>query len=83
MHKIIIFCLGLIIILSACSTDTSRQFECPDPLGCVRIYPGDSIKIASLHALSGSLALLGKEYVRTMELAAAEFENSIHGFPVS
>ncbi len=83
MNKIITFCLGLLIILSACSSDTSRQFECSDPLGCVRIYPGGSVKIASLQALSGSLSLLGKEYVRTMELAAAKSGSSIHGFPIS
>lgn len=83
MHKTIISCLGLLIILSACSSDSSPQFECTDPLGCVRIYPGGSVKIASLQALSGSLSLLGEEYVRTIELAAAEFGNSIHDFPIS
>lgn len=82
MLKLKISILLLAIMISACSSQEPVAFECDDPLGCVRIIPGDPVKIVSMQALSGSLSQLGREYVMTMQLAAAEMNNQIHGHPI-
>lgn len=56
------------ILFTGC-TDTPPPFECSDPLGCVEITQGESMKIGVLQALSGKIAPLGKAQIRGFELA--------------
>ncbi|MCI0394266.1 MAG: bifunctional serine/threonine-protein kinase/ABC transporter substrate-binding protein, partial [Chloroflexi bacterium] len=49
-----------------------EELQCQDPLGCVKIEPGDPIKVASLQAISGAVASLGTDQVRGIEIAIAD-----------
>ncbi len=82
MPRITPFFLLWFFILIGCSTDSSRPYECGDPLGCLIIAPGDPVRIVSMQALTGDLAKLGQEYARIMELAASDMNNQILGHPV-
>ncbi|MEW5958534.1 MAG: branched-chain amino acid ABC transporter substrate-binding protein [Chloroflexota bacterium] len=67
--------------LVACQAVVS-SFTCSDPLGCVNIAPGEPIKIGMLQPLSGDVAPIGVDQVRSIELALADRNSQIFGHPV-
>ena len=82
MAKIIVVTLFLLLILSACSRETSESFVCSDPAGCVILAPGEPVRIVAMHVLSGELALSGEENINTVKLAAASKDHFIYGHPI-
>ena len=70
------------ILLVACQP-TPDAFECTDPIGCVNIAPGESIKIAAFQALSGVLATDGQSNLLTIELALEDRGGELLGRPIS
>ncbi|MEE4358115.1 MAG: branched-chain amino acid ABC transporter substrate-binding protein [Desulfococcaceae bacterium] len=81
------FC-KLLLILSACfficgcEKKTPEAFECSDPIGCVRIAPGEPIRLGVIQALSGRVAALGNEQLRGLELALSASDDKILGHRV-
>ncbi len=73
------FVMGL--VLGACQQ--APAFECTDAIGCVDIAPGDPIKLSSLQAISGTLASLGSDQVRGIELAIDTKDGEILGHEVT
>ncbi len=69
-------------IIISCSSETEVK-TCTDTIGCVRIYPGDAIQIGVIQALEGGVANLGQAQIRGLELALAERNGEILGFPVA
>ncbi len=61
------------MVLSACGGMTS--FTCTDPLGCVTIGSGESIKIATLLTMSGTNKPYGVDAERGVEIAIADAGN--------
>jgi branched-chain amino acid transport system substrate-binding protein len=55
---------------------------CSDPLGCVVIGPGESIKLAYAQAVSGPNASLGTDMVRGIEIAVSDLGGEILGHPI-
>ncbi len=77
--------LGLLVLaglaLAACTPPTPAP--CTDALGCVDIPQGEPIKIATLQAISGTLASLGTDQVRGVELAIADMGGALFGHTVT
>ena len=58
----------------------AEEAETAGPLGTVEVPAGETIKIASLQAISGETASLGTDQVRAIEIAIADFgEIAGHG----
>lgn len=55
-------------LCAACSRP-AEPTACDDALGCVEIAPGDPVTIGVIQSLSGSVANLGREQMRGLELA--------------
>jgi branched-chain amino acid transport system substrate-binding protein len=67
-RKPLIVLLLAVLLLAGCGPVNSG-FECTDAIGCVDISPGEPIKIGSLQALTGDLALQGVELLQATQLA--------------
>lgn len=65
---IIVSSLLLTPFITACDK-SPPAFECQDKIGCVRIAPGEPLKIGVLQALSGKVKPLGRDQVRGILLA--------------
>ncbi len=61
----------------ACSSDAPPP--CADPLGCVELARGAPVRLGVIQALSGKVAVLGREQVRGLELALARQDGRIAG----
>src|SRR5215510_9984045 len=59
------------LVLSACGGGVTT-FTCTDPLGCVAIGSGDSLKIATLLTMTGPDQVYGIDAVRGVEIAIAD-----------
>lgn len=64
----------LALVLAACGGDDGDADSGtePGPLGAITVAEGESIKIASLQAISGDVAALGTDQVRAIEIAIAD-----------
>ena len=69
------------ILLAGCQ-QTPPPFECTDAIGCVDIAPGEPIQLGVLQTISGDVAVLGMEQVRSIELAMAQRDNQLLGRPI-
>jgi branched-chain amino acid transport system substrate-binding protein len=79
--------LGLLLgimpaALSGCAPENATRSACRDALGCVWVEPGETVKLVSLQAFSGSLETVGVELSRTLEMRVAE-RGGLHGRPVT
>jgi len=83
MRKPFLFPILLIasLILPGCALQGVAAFTCSDPLGCVEIKPGESIKIATVLTMSGPDAVYGIDAVRGVEIAIAD-AGSLLGHPI-
>ncbi|MBU0973654.1 MAG: branched-chain amino acid ABC transporter substrate-binding protein [Proteobacteria bacterium] len=70
--------LAVWFVLFSCG-EQAPSFQCTDPLGCVRVEPGDPLKIGVLQALSGKVASLGMEQIRGLELAIDQKNGQVLG----
>ncbi len=77
----VVLALSAAILSYACEQSKPR-FECTDAIGCVRVAPGEPIKIGVLQALSGKVAALGYEQVRGIELALDTWQRTILGHSI-
>jgi branched-chain amino acid transport system substrate-binding protein len=68
--------------MTACQ-QSKPQFECVDKIGCVRISPGEPIKLGVLQALSGKVAPLGQEQLRGITLAIEKHQGHILNHPIT
>jgi branched-chain amino acid transport system substrate-binding protein len=73
-------CCGM-ALCAACSRSDSPS-ACNDALGCVELDPGAPITIGVIQALTGSIANLGQEQLRGLELALAKRDGRILGHKV-
>ena len=71
----------LAVIAWACRQHTPK-FQCEDSLGCVRVAPGDPLKIGVLQALTGDVASIGKGQIRGIELALDDLDGKVAGHAV-
>lgn len=71
---------SVVLLLLSCS---QAPAPCDDALGCVDVPPGAPVKIGVIQSLSGSVATLGSEQVRGLELALARRGGSLLGRPVT
>ena len=79
--RIHVLCLVLCCcVLTACQS--SPRFECPDALGCVTLTPGEPFKIGVIQALSGSVAPIGTEQLRAIQLALDARDHQFLGHPI-
>lgn len=58
------------LILSACGA--ASTYTCTDPLGCVAVGSGESLKIATLLTMSGPDQVYGIDAVRGVEIAISD-----------
>jgi branched-chain amino acid transport system substrate-binding protein len=65
----IVLLMAAAFILSACRPQAATTFECPDPIGCVTIAPGEPIHIAYMLTVSGATAFLGEDSRGAIEIA--------------
>ncbi len=74
--------LSVCFFICGCEKNTPEAFECGDPIGCVRIAPGEPIRLGVIQALSGRVAALGNEQLRGLELALSASGDKILGHRV-
>jgi branched-chain amino acid transport system substrate-binding protein len=74
--------LFLTVVLLAGCRPAATPFECTDAIGCVKIAPGEPIKIGVLQALSGDLAVQGLEHLDCIQLALKDRGNELLGHPI-
>jgi branched-chain amino acid transport system substrate-binding protein len=60
----------------------SAQAEVKDPIGVVKLRPGEPVHIAYWVVISGANTSLGTDIVRGIEIAVDTFGGSIKGFPI-
>jgi len=60
----------------------SLQAEVTDPIGVVKLRPGEPIHIAYWFVISGPNTSLGTDTVRGIEIAVDDFGGQIKGFPI-
>ncbi len=60
----------------------SIQAEVKDPIGVVKLSPGEPVHIAYWVVISGPNTSLGTDVVRGIEIAVDDFGGSIKGFPL-
>ncbi len=60
----------------------SIQAEVKDPIGVVKLGPGEPVHIAYWVVISGPNTSLGTDVVRGIEIAVDDFGGSIKGFPL-
>ncbi len=70
------------IFTTACEKSPS-PFECRDDIGCVRIAPGEPLKIGVLQALSGKVKPLGQAQLHGILLAIDKHEGKILDHPIA
>lgn len=70
------------LITTACQS-AAPPFECTDAIGCVDIAPGEPIKLGVLQALTGRAAPNGAEQMRNIELAVAQRDGQLLGYPIT
>ncbi len=81
-NKTLTFSVLLLLMFGLWSCEkTLPSFECSDPIGCVDIAPGQSIKLGLLQTLSGGAVAFGKTQLRTMKLAVEE-QGELLGHPI-
>jgi branched-chain amino acid transport system substrate-binding protein len=66
------------LMLTAC---VKKPYACTDPLGCITVGNGASIKIATLLTMSGADGVYGIDSVRGVEIAIAD-KKQVFGHPV-
>lgn len=71
--------VGVALLLLSCS---QAPPPCDDALGCVDVPSGAPLKIGVIQSLSGTVATLGNEQVRGLELALGRRGNRVLGRPV-
>jgi branched-chain amino acid transport system substrate-binding protein len=69
-------------MVTACKK-SEPQFECTDKIECIRIPPGEPIKLGVLQALSGKVAPLGRDQVRGIQLAIEKHQGNLLNHPIS
>jgi branched-chain amino acid transport system substrate-binding protein len=72
----------LMIVTTACQK-SNTTFGCQDDIGCVRIAPGEPIKIGVLQALSGKVKPLGQAQLHGIFLAVEKHGGKIKGHPIT
>ncbi len=75
------FLLFYLFFLTSCSEDKVR-IECTDPLYCVDVAPGESIRLGVLQALSGKVKPLGEAQIRGLELAIDAKKGQLFGHDI-
>ena len=72
MKKLVLsFSLMIVVslLLAACG---SKPYTCTDPMGCITVSKGASIKVGSLLTMSGADSVYGIDAVRGVEIAIAD-----------
>ena len=71
----------LLLIFAGCSKELP-EFVCKDEIGCLAIAADEPIKIGVIQALSGKVAVLGKEQISGLELALDKWQGKIAGHAI-
>ena len=76
-----ILLLLTVVLLVGCRP-VATPFECTDAIGCVKVAPGEPIKIGVLQALTGELAPQGLELSNCVRLAVDDRDSVLLGHPL-
>jgi len=79
MNRKLILVLTLVFVIAFAF---SVQAEVKDPIGVVKLGPGEPIHIAYWVVISGPNTSLGTDVVRGIEIAVDNFGGSIKGWPI-
>jgi branched-chain amino acid transport system substrate-binding protein len=79
MNRKLIMVLTLVFVIAFAF---SAQAEVKDPIGVVKLRPGEPVHIAYWVVISGANTSLGTDIVRGIEIAVDTFGGSIKGFPI-
>ena len=79
MNRKLIMVLTLVFVIAFAF---SVQAEVKDPIGVVKLGPGEPIHIAYWFVISGPNTSLGTDTVRGIEIAVDTFGGSIKGWPI-
>ena len=79
MNRKLIMVLTLVFVIAFAF---SAQAEVKDPIGVVKLRPGEPVHIAYWVVISGANTSLGTDIVRGIEIAADNFGGSVKGFPI-
>jgi branched-chain amino acid transport system substrate-binding protein len=79
MNRKLIMVLTLVFVIAFAF---SAQAEVKDPIGVVKLRPGEPVHIAYWVVISGPNTSLGTDIVRGIEIAVDTFGGSIKGFPI-
>lgn len=63
-------------------TPPEESYECPDPLGCAEVPPGDTLQIGYLLSLSGAQAQIGVDSLHGVEIAIQDRGGETLGRPI-
>jgi len=79
MNRKLIMVLTLVFVVAFAF---SVQAEVQDPIGVVKLRPGEPVHIAYWVVISGANTSLGTDITRGIEIAADTFGGSVKGFPI-
>ena len=79
MNRKLIMVLTLVFVVAFAF---SVQAEVQDPIGVVKLRPGEPVHIAYWVVISGPNTSLGTDITRGIEIAADTFGGSVKGFPI-
>jgi branched-chain amino acid transport system substrate-binding protein len=79
MNRKLIMVLTLVFVIAFAF---SVQAEVKDPIGVVKLRPGEPVHIAYWVVISGANTSLGTDIVRGIEIAVDTYGGTIKGFPI-
>jgi branched-chain amino acid transport system substrate-binding protein len=79
MNRKLIMVLTLVFVIAFAF---SAQAEVKDPIGVVKLRPGEPVHIAYWVVISGANTSLGTDIVRGIEIAVDTYGGTIKGFPI-
>jgi branched-chain amino acid transport system substrate-binding protein len=80
MKRTLFLILSLFLLIAFSSTVMAAEVE--DPIGVVKLRPGEPIHIAYWFVIAGPDASLGTDTMRGVEIAIDDFGGNIKGWPI-
>jgi len=81
-NTIIIVILVLISVVLIMKYSLEPSFICDDEIGCVKILPGEPVKLGVIQDLSGSASAFGVDQLNSFKIALDDWNNQILGHPI-
>ena len=81
-NTIIIVILVLISVALIMKYSLEPSFICNDEIGCVKVLPGEPVKLGVIQDLSGSASAFGVDQLNSFKIALDDWNNQILGHPI-